>query len=290
MRLKDKVVAVTGGGRGIGRAIALAHAAEGAKVAVLSRTESDLEETVGLIAGMASAGLAVPVDLVDYGQVESAVGTIARELGPVDVLINNAGNYVAIGPVWEVDPDEWWRDVEVNVRPTYNCCRVVLPSMIAHGGGRIINLIGGGTAGAFAYGSGYAVGKSGVMRLTECLAQEVSDSNVSVLAMAPGLVRTAMTDYQRTSDAGKKYLQAVIKRLEDRDELPPERARRPRRRHFHRPLRPLDGSCSHGLGRFGQGRGRDRRFPCRRPTRPPRDRPHRRPQTHRVVSQRQDHY
>lgn len=224
MRLKDKVVVVTGGGRGIGRAIALAHAAEGARVAVLSRTESDLEETVGLIAGLAGAGLAVPVDLVDYGQVESAFATIARELGPVDVLINNAGNYVAIGPVWEVGPDEWWRDVEVNVRPTYNCCRVVLPVMIARGGGRIINLIGGGTAGAFAYGSGYAVGKSGVMRLTECLTQEVADSNIAVLAMAPGLVRTAMTDYQRTSDAGKKYLQAVIKRLEDRDELPPERA------------------------------------------------------------------
>lgn len=172
-------------------------------MAVLSRTGADLEETVGLIEGLAGAGLAVLVDLVDYSQVENAFATIVRELSPVDVLINNAGNYVAIGPVWEVDPDEWWHDVEVNVRTTYNCSRVVLPSMIARGGGRIINLIGGGTAGAFAYGSGYAVGKSGVMRLTECLAQEVSDSNVAVLAMAPGLVRTVMTDYQRTSDAGK---------------------------------------------------------------------------------------
>ena len=208
MKLQDKVVVVTGGGRGIGRAIALAHAAEGAMVAVLSRTATELEETVGLINGLGSAGLAVPVDPVDYGQVERALATIARDLGAVDVLINNAGNYVAIGPVWEVDPEEWWRDVEVNVRPTYNCCRAVLPGMIARGGGRVINLIGGGTAGAFPYGSGYAVGKSGVMRLTECLAQEVADSNVAVLAMAPGLVRTAVTDYQSTSDAGKKYLQA----------------------------------------------------------------------------------
>ncbi len=224
MKLKDKVVAVTGGGRGIGRAIALAHAAEGAKVAVLARTETDLEETVGLIEDAGGAGLAVPADLVDYGQVESAFATIVRELGPVDVLINNAGTYVAIGPVWEVDPDEWWNDVEVNVRPVYNCCRVVLPGMIARNGGRIINLIGGGTAAAFAFGSGYAVGKSGAMRLTECLAQEVGEADIAVLAMAPGLVRTAMTDYQMTSEAGKKYLQGVITRLQDGDELPPERA------------------------------------------------------------------
>lgn len=224
MKLKDQVIVVTGGGRGIGREIALAHATEGARVAVMSRTAKELDQTVALITQTGGRGLAVPVDLIDLDKVEEAFSTVVSELGPVDTLINNAGNYVAIGPVWEVDPDEWWRDVEVNIRPVYNCCRVVVPDMLSRAEGRVINMIGGGVAAAFPYGSGYATGKSGVMRLTECLAQELSGTGVVALAMAPGLVRTAMTDYQATSEAGKKYLQGVIKRLADDDVLPASRA------------------------------------------------------------------
>lgn len=224
MRLRDKVVVITGAGRGIGRAMACAHAAEGAKVAALARSQIELDSVVSEIRAANGTAMAVSVDLIDSAATDDAINLIAENLGPIDILINNAGRLHAIGPIWEVPADDWWCDVEVNLRTAANACHAVLPSMVARRVGRIINLIGAGTAGPLPSASAYGVAKTGILRLTESLAEAVVGNGISVLAMAPGLVRTAMTEYQLESAAGQKYMAGVADRFASGDFLPPERA------------------------------------------------------------------
>ncbi len=159
-RLTHTVAVVTGGGRGIGREIALQQAREGAKVAVLARTSTEIGETVALIEGEGGRAIAVRTDVTEYSAVESAFARIGSELGPVDTLVNNHGSFQAFGPVWECDPLVWWRDVEINLRGTFHTSRAVTPKMLERGKGRIINLVGGGTGNSFPHGSGYASSKA----------------------------------------------------------------------------------------------------------------------------------
>ena len=223
-RLKETVAVVTGGGTGIGRQIALGLSAEGAKVAVLGRRIGVLDDTVVEISAAGGVAHAASVDLTDQMATESAFAEITEKLGRVDVLVNNAGAFRAIGPIWEVDPEVWWSDVETNIRSTFLCTRAVLPSMIEKGSGRVINMIGGGTAAPLPPGSGYSVSKTGVMRLTECVSATLEGTGVVCIAMAPGLVRTDMTEYQLASQAGQAHLPNLAKRFEEGDFLPPTRA------------------------------------------------------------------
>lgn len=221
MKLDDETVVVTGGGRGIGRAIAQSCAEAGAKVAVVSRTTEQVEETVGLIEAAGGTAGAFPCDITDWLQVQATVERVVETLGAVDVLINNAGSFNTIGPAWETDPDSWWHDVTINIRGTHHCCRAVLPAMVERDAGRVINLIGGGTGGPFAWGSGYATSKAAVMRYTECLALELEDKGVSVFAMGPGLVRTAMTELQLETEAGKQWMGRIKGRFDEGADVPP---------------------------------------------------------------------
>ena len=241
-RLDGTVAVVTGGGTGIGRQIALGLAAEGARVAVVARRRQALEATAAEIAAAGGAAHAVSADLTDRAACEAAFAEIAEELGPVQTLVNNAGAFRAIGPVWEVDPDVWWSDVETNLRSTFLCTRAVLPAMIARGSGRVVNMIGGGTAAPLPPGSGYSVSKTGVMRFTECVAATLKGTGVVCIAMAPGLVRTDMTEHQLSSDAGKTYMPHLAKRFEQGDFLPPSRA--------------ADLAVAIAAGRFDQLEGR----------------------------------
>ncbi|TBF65243.1 SDR family NAD(P)-dependent oxidoreductase [Rhizobium leguminosarum] len=122
-RLKDSVAVVTGGGRGIGREIALRQAREGAKVAVLARTATEIEETASLIEDEGGQAIAVTTDVTQYSAVENAFARIASEFGPVDTLVNNHGSFQAFGPIWECDPVAWWRDVEINLQGTFHTSR-----------------------------------------------------------------------------------------------------------------------------------------------------------------------
>ena len=158
--------------------------------------------------------------------VTTAIAAIERDLGPVSLLVNNAGAFAAIGPIWEVDPDAWWRDIEVNVRGTFNCCRAAIPAMMARRRGRIINMTGGGTAASFPNGSGYATSKAGLLRFTECVSDTLQGSGVMVFAMDPGLVRTAMTEHQLVSKAGKSYLPNIPRLFEAGINVPPTLAAR----------------------------------------------------------------
>ena len=206
MRLAGEVVVVTGAGRGIGRAIALAQANEGASVALLARTAAEIEAVAETIAADGGIARAFAVDITDLDSVTRVFASIERDLGPVSLLTNNAGAFAAIGPIWTVAPDAWWRDVEINIRGTFNCCRAAIQAMLARRHGRIINMVGGGTATSFPHGSGYATSKAGLLRLTECVSDSLADTGVLVFAMDPGLVRTAMTEYQLSSEAGRTYL------------------------------------------------------------------------------------
>jgi NAD(P)-dependent dehydrogenase (short-subunit alcohol dehydrogenase family) len=222
--LNGTVAVVTGGGRGIGREIALRQAQVGAKVAVLARTAREIEETASLIDGEGRKAIAIPVDLVDRLAVEDAFGRIAKEFGAIDLLINNHGSFRAFGPIWECDPDVWWQDVEINLRGTFHTCRVAAPAMVARGKGRIVNLVGGGTGNSFPHGSGYASSKAAIMRFTECLNDTTKDRGVLAFAVDPGLVRTSMTELQLFSDAGKTYLPNIQELFDNRVNIPPARA------------------------------------------------------------------
>lgn len=224
MKLADQVSVVTGAGRGIGREIALTHAREGAKVALLARTATEIDAAASEIIAAGGTARAYAVDITDLDAVTRVFAAIETDLGPITVLTNNAGAFAAIGPIWDVDPDAWWRDVETNVRGTFNCCRAAVSGMLARKRGRIINFTGGGTFSSFPPGSGYATSKAGILRFTECLSDTLADSGVLAFAMDPGLVRTGMTEYQLQSPAGRKYLPRIEELFEKGINVPPTRA------------------------------------------------------------------
>jgi NAD(P)-dependent dehydrogenase (short-subunit alcohol dehydrogenase family) len=223
MKLKNQVAIVTGASRGIGRAIALGCAGEGAKVALAARTASTLEEVAAEIRDRGGEALAIPTDVTDQASVNAMARQAEAELGPVDLLVNNAGAFYAIGPTWEVDAETWWSDVTINLLGVFLCCREVVPEMVARKRGRVINLIGGGTDFPLPYGSAYAASKAAVMRFTETLAVESKEHGVMVFALRPGFVRTDMSEYQ-LSEETRRWLPDTAQRFEEEKNVPPTMA------------------------------------------------------------------
>lgn len=191
--LSGRVAIVTGGGRGIGRLIAEALAAAGAAVAVTARSEDQLAETVGSIRSAGGTAIALPGDVSDPEYVTHAVHQVEWLLGPIDLLINNAGIAGPAGPAWEVDAGEWWRTFEVNLQGVFLFAHAVLPGMVARRSGRIINV--SSNAGAFRWPllSAYAVSKAAVIKFTENVARETKNYGVKVFAIHPGLLPIGMT-------------------------------------------------------------------------------------------------
>jgi NAD(P)-dependent dehydrogenase (short-subunit alcohol dehydrogenase family) len=134
------------------------------------------------------------MDVTDREAVERAVAVVERELGPIDVLVNNAGVWGPIAPVWEVDPEEWWRAMEVNVRGSFLCSRAVLAGMVARRRGRIVNIASHAGVHRWPTVSAYAISKAAIIKLTENLAAEAKRFGVSVFTVHPGLVTTGLTD------------------------------------------------------------------------------------------------
>lgn len=188
------MVLITGASRGIGRAIALRFAAEGAWVGLVARSAGGLQETLRSVMSAGGRGEAVTADVADIDAVTAAFEEIVARLGPADVLVNNAGISSEIGPMWEADPDHWWETVEVNLRGTFVCSRVILPSMVKRRAGRIINITSNAGAHRWPYFSSYSVSKAAVIKLTENLAAEARDFGITVFALHPGLVRAGLTD------------------------------------------------------------------------------------------------
>ena len=195
----NQVFLITGGGRGLGRAIAVGAAQAGAQVAVTARSVSELKETVELIQQAGGHAVALPADVTDHHAVVEAVAAAESRLGPIEVLINGAGSFRALGNAAQVDPDEWWREVEINLRGPFVCARAVLPGMISRRRGRIINIVSAAGLQAIETVSAYGVSKAALIRLTEALAAETRPYGIAVLAAHPGTVRTPMSEYAATS-------------------------------------------------------------------------------------------
>jgi NAD(P)-dependent dehydrogenase (short-subunit alcohol dehydrogenase family) len=168
--------------------------AAGARVGIVSRSASELEQ-----AAADTGSVAVQADVLDRAAVEAAVARVEAELGPVDLLVNNAGAHLSIGPLVDADPDEWWGDLETSVRGSFHCIRAVLPEMLERNGGRIVNVSSYIVLRPAPYQSAYAAGKAAVLSLTESLAAELGGTGVRVFAISPGHVRTSMTDRLRAS-------------------------------------------------------------------------------------------
>jgi 3-oxoacyl-[acyl-carrier protein] reductase len=185
--LHGQIALVTGGGRGIGAGIARELAGAGARVAVAARTREQVEEVAREI-----DGLALAVDVTDRDAVERAVAETERELGPIGLLVANAGVGNQDGATWEVDPEEWWRIFEVNVLGVHLCCRAVIPGMLERGRGRIVIT---GSGAAYLPGSrhtAYPSSKAAACRYGETLANEL-EGRLPVFFFSPGLVQTEMT-------------------------------------------------------------------------------------------------
>jgi NAD(P)-dependent dehydrogenase (short-subunit alcohol dehydrogenase family) len=185
--LTDQIALVTGGGRGIGANTARELAAAGARVAVAARTREHVDDVANEI-----GGLALELDVTDRAAVERAVAETERELGPLTLLVANAGIGGPDGATWEVEPADWWRVQEVNVLGVHLSCRAVIPGMLARGQGRIVIT---GSGAAYLPGSSntaYTASKAAVCRYGETLANELAD-RIPVFVFSPGLVQTEMT-------------------------------------------------------------------------------------------------
>ncbi len=193
-RLDGRVALITGGGRGIGQAIARAYAAEGAILALAARTDSELQETAAAIRDeYGSNVITVLADVTDRAQVENAVAQTLHRHGVIDVLVNNAGNTGQIGPLWTLDPDRWANTISVHVLGTYYGCRAAIPAMLERGSGRIVNMAGVGGPND----TSYDAAKTAIVNMTENLSVELAGSGVTVNAISPGSIHTRMWEEVR---------------------------------------------------------------------------------------------
>ena len=204
--LSNCVVVVTGGGRGLGRAFAVALAHEGAHVAVIARSEDQLVDTVEHVRRAGGCAHAFVADVTDADASGNTHAAIRQALGPIDLLVNNAGVAAPIGPVSEADVEEWWSCLEINLRAPMLWSRIVLPEMIQRKSGRIINVASGAGAVAIPYMSAYVTSKTALIRFTEVLGQEVEPHGVRVFSIEPGTVRTAMAMWALESPAGRRWI------------------------------------------------------------------------------------
>ena len=193
-RLRGRVALITGGGRGIGRAIARAYAAEGAVLGLAARTDAELQATAAEIrAEFGTEVTTVVTDVRAREQVDNAVSHTMERLGPIDVMVNNAGNTGEIGPLWKLDPERWANVISVHILGTYYGCRAVIPGMLERGRGKIVNMSGVGGPND----TSYDAAKTAIVNMTENLSVELAGTGVKVNAISPGSIHTRMWEEVR---------------------------------------------------------------------------------------------
>ena len=206
--LKNKNALVTGAGKGIGKAIALALAKEGVNVILVARTADDIEKVATKVRSLRVKALAITADVSDIQSVDGGVAKALAEFGTIDILINNAG-IAAFGKFLELEPTVWERIIQVNLMGTYYTTRAVLPNMIERQTGDIINISSTAGLKGNALTSAYSASKFAVLGLTESLMQEVRKHNIRVTALTPSTVATEMAkDLKLTDGNPENVMQA----------------------------------------------------------------------------------
>jgi NAD(P)-dependent dehydrogenase (short-subunit alcohol dehydrogenase family) len=192
--LAGQVALVTGASRGLGQVIAGALAGAGATVGLVARSAGPLAQAQDRLTRAGGTAVAVTADVTDPDDLAAAVERVSHRLGPIDVLVNNAGVGGPNGALWEVDPAAWWQAMEVNLRSVLSCTRLVLPAMIARRHGRIVNITSNAGAYRWPLASAYAVSKAAGIKLTENLAVELRGRGVAVFSADPGLLPIGMSE------------------------------------------------------------------------------------------------
>ena len=204
MLLKEKIAVITGAGRGIGRAIALAYAQEGAQVVLAARSVEALQETQAELARLGGTGIVLPTDISDPDAVEALVTQTLAHFGRIDILVNNSGIGGPSAPLWEIAPSEWEETFKVNVTGTYLCCRAFLPHMIKQRAGCIV-IIGSMTGKRpLLNRTPYAASKMALVGLARTLAWETGPYNIRVNVISPGPVEGKRIEWVIRSQAEAK--------------------------------------------------------------------------------------
>lgn len=188
MKLNGEVAIVTGAGRGIGRAIALRFAREGATVALSSRTEAEIAAVAREIEAGGGKAHAIAANVAQETDCERIVRSTREKLGAATILVNNAGIFGPVKPAEEITPSEWDEALAINLRGPFLLCRLVLPEMYARGAGAILNISSIAAKMAYSWEAPYAASKAGLVGLTRCLAAEGARKGVRVNAICPGPV------------------------------------------------------------------------------------------------------
>jgi NAD(P)-dependent dehydrogenase (short-subunit alcohol dehydrogenase family) len=248
MLLEGKIALVTGGGRGIGRAIAERLASEGASVAVAGRTQAEIDE-----AAAAVRGVAVRLDVSDRKDVGAALSLLRARVGHIDVLINSAG-VAESAPFDRTSDDLWDRLLAVNVTGAFALCRALIPAMIERGFGRVVNVASNAGLTGYAYSSAYCASKHAMIGMTRAIAIEIARTEVTINCVCPGWVNTRMAEEAvariarktgRDSDTARRSLEAMSpqQRFVEPDEVAHVVAMlcSPSARSVHGQAIPIDG-------------------------------------------------
>jgi len=212
--LKNKNALITGAGKGIGKAIALALAKEGVNVILVARTQEEIDSVAAKVRSLRVKALAITADVATIKSVNAAVEKALAEFGTIDILINNAG-IAAFGKFLELEPTDWERIIQVNLMGTYYVTRAVLPNMIERQTGDIINISSTSGLNGNALTSAYSASKFGVLGLTDSLMQEVRKHNIRVTALTPSTVATDMAKELKLTDGNPD----TVMQAEDMAEL-----------------------------------------------------------------------
>jgi NAD(P)-dependent dehydrogenase (short-subunit alcohol dehydrogenase family) len=219
MKLKDKTAIITGAARGLGKAIALAFAREGADIAAVDLTLAEIEATVVEVQTLGRRALAIKADVSKWDEVESMANLVNKQFGKIDVLVNNAAVWAGLKgkPFYQLTENEWDQIMAVNVKGVFFCCKSVFPFMKDQGKGKIVNISSAVHFIGAPYLVHYATSKGGVVAFTRSLARELGDFNINVNAVAPGFTMTEAGKEMTTKEMNEMI---VSRRSFKREEQP----------------------------------------------------------------------
>ncbi|MBN2027186.1 MAG: SDR family oxidoreductase [Actinobacteria bacterium] len=221
--LSGKAAAVSGSGRGIGRAIALELARAGADVAVFSRTEEEFRGTAAAIEDMGRKALALRVDMMEPGEVNAMVEKVLGEFGRLDIMVNNAGTSPSYDYMENVITEDYAAIMDTNIRGTFLCNQRVIPAMKEQGGGCIINVASLSGLKALFKCSAYSASKGAIIALTRTMAVELARFNIRVNALCPGYMRTRMMEGLLAYERSRQRIELSIpmRRVGEAEEIAP---------------------------------------------------------------------